>query len=172
MHGGSGARAPTGHAAGASRLDLAEGHICNSAAQNIGGVCGGIESQRKHGAEIGLAEERPQSDRFQRITKLPASVINKEDLDQQRRAAEIKHIGTDRQGEHGIFGEVEHRQRHREAEAKNDAQDGQFHSQERTAHHTRQTIPDDFHEPCPKPASRHATPTPRPVPGPTWKRWR
>src|SRR3546814_12867518 len=75
-----------------SDLDLAMGHALDAAAQDLRGVGRGVEGERQHGAEIRLAEIRPQAERFELGAELAAAVIDQEDLHQR---SEERRVGKE-----------------------------------------------------------------------------
>ena len=75
------------HAAGPRRLDLLGRHCQQAAAKNLRAIAGGADRQRDGGAAERLLQHRPDETMADRM-ELAEPVIDQEQLDQQRRAAE------------------------------------------------------------------------------------
>ena len=102
--------------AGLGGLDLAVRRDLDGAAQDLGGVGGGVEREGEQRAEPGLLEQRPETALLHGL-ELAEPVIDQEQLDQQRRAAEEIGVGPDRPVEQRVARGARDRQRHRQAAA-------------------------------------------------------
>ena len=81
------------HAAGARRLDRAVRHGDERAAEDLGLIACGAKPERQHAATERVAQDRPD-DAVTDGRERSEAVVDDEELDQQRGAAEDRDIGA------------------------------------------------------------------------------
>jgi hypothetical protein len=120
------------HAAGAGGLHLLMRHGLQAAADDLAGIGRRVERERENRAPIGLAEEAPEAPFLKRRAELTEAVIDEEDLDEERRAAEDEDIASRDPVEHRDAGHPHECEQHGEHGAQRDGGRRQVQRQRHT----------------------------------------
>ena len=132
------------HARGASRLHLSMGHREQATANDLTGISRRVEGQRDDGAPVGIPQECPCEGMAHR-RKLAETVIDEEQLHQQRRAAEDKEIALCKPAQWPDAREAHRCQQQRKEGTEEGRQEGQQQGQWDAGDQGDQRLPEELH---------------------------